>query len=75
MLNIGLIGATGHMGSCFCPPLVHASREGRLRLVILHRPGSDDTKYPVGVERRVLDLENMKPLEIEQAIQGLQVVM
>ena len=74
MLRVGLLGATGFMGSSYCSGLLQAFHKGQLCLIILHRPTAETSRYPPDVERRPLDLEG-DVASIRQAIQGLNVVM
>lgn len=75
MLSVGLLGATGYMGGPFCSALTAASRRGQLKLVIVHRPSSDTSRYPKDIERRSVDLERGDRTETVRALSGLQVVM
>lgn len=75
MLSIGLLGATGYMGSALCSGLLEAFRKQQLGFVILHRPSSDTSKYPSDVEKRQLDLEGDDVPKTRQTLKGLQVVM
>ena len=74
MLRVGLLGATGYMGSSYCSGLVQAFHKGQLSLIILHQPTSETSRYPPDVERRPLDLGG-DVTSIKRAIQGLNVVM
>ena len=63
------------MGSAFLPALTAASRAKQIKLVLLHRPASDTSSYPEGIEKRVVDLEKGDIGEIKEAVEGLNVVM
>ncbi|GFZ49149.1 hypothetical protein JCM24511_06899 [Saitozyma sp. JCM 24511] len=71
-IPVGLIGHNGRVGSAVLTALL---KRNDLRVVVLHRPESDVTSIPAGMEKRVLDLEKGSPGEIEKAIEGLQVVI
>ncbi|WVQ79531.1 hypothetical protein IAT38_001630 [Cryptococcus sp. DSM 104549] len=59
-ITVGLIGSNGIVGSNFLPYLATAHKEGKIKLTVLHREGSDLSKVPEGVEKRVLDLDGGK---------------
>ncbi len=75
MLTVGLLGATGYMGSAICSGLITAFRNKQLGFVILHQPSSNTSRYPSDVEKRQVDLVKGDIVEIGRAIKGLNVVM
>ena len=77
MLSVGIYGATGYMGAPFTRALLKAHRGSLLRLVILHRPGSDLTRYPQDktVETRCIDLEAEETASLAKKLTDLQVVV
>ncbi|ORX34813.1 hypothetical protein BD324DRAFT_635114 [Kockovaella imperatae] len=75
MLSVGLIGSRGFMGSAFLPALTQASHQGKLRLVLLHRPGSDTSSFPENVEKRMIDLAKGDVEDIARSVEGLNVVI
>ena len=63
------------MGSALLPSLVTAHRAKQLRLVLLHRSGSDTSTFPDDVEKRVIDLEGGEVKAIREKLEGLEVIM
>lgn len=75
MLSVGLLGATGYVGSSICAGLLRSARQGLLTFVILHSPSSDISKYPEDVEKRAIDLEKGTQSDHAKAIEGLNIVV
>lgn len=63
------------MGAPFCAGLLKAHRAGELKLVVLHQPQPDLSKYPSDVEKRAIDLADGNVSKIADALKDLQVVM
>lgn len=73
--SVGVLGHTGRIGSQVVKHLVEYHKQGKIRLVILHRPSSNISNLPEDVETRVLNLDKDEPDKHFEAIKGLQVVM
>ncbi|WVW83155.1 hypothetical protein I302_105173 [Kwoniella bestiolae CBS 10118] len=72
---IGFLGFTGLVGSSILPHLLEFNEQGKIKLIILHREGSDLSKIPEGIDKRLIDLsENGKDLN-KKAVEGLEVVL
>lgn len=74
-LTVGLLGINGNLGSVLFKHLLSAHQAKRLTLVVLHRPSSDLSSVPQGVETRALDLDKGDKEALQKAVKGLQVVM
>jgi hypothetical protein len=70
---VGLQGHTGRVGAGALQYLLKAHMADEIKLIIVHRPGSDVSMIPAGVEKRELDLANASEEEIKAAVSGLQV--
>ncbi|KAL9107808.1 MAG: hypothetical protein Q9227_007323 [Pyrenula ochraceoflavens] len=72
--TVGIIGANGRVGASAAKGLAEAVKEGKIKLVILHRPGNAPKGFDTlhNVELRVLDLESPAS-EIEKSVLGIQV--
>jgi hypothetical protein len=75
MTTVGLINHNGQLGSAVMSALAPHAQKGDIKLVVLHRPSSDLSKVPHGVETRVLDLEKGDKAELKEAVKGLNIVM
>ena len=72
---VGLLGHTGRTGSVALKVINQGHISGKLVLVILHRPGSDLSTVPVGIETREVDLSKPDQGQIKAAVEGLNVLM
>ena len=74
---VALIGHNGTVGNNLLPYLVEAHKKGSIKLVILHRPSTELSKIPsdVGIEKRIVELEDGKIDSIKAAVKDLEVVM
>lgn len=75
--TVALLGATGDLGSHLLKPLCKLASSGEIRLVVLHRQGSDIGKLnlPEKAETRVLDADNASVDEVRKALEGVDVLM
>ncbi|WVF66516.1 hypothetical protein IAT40_001256 [Kwoniella sp. CBS 6097] len=74
-LTVGLLAHTGQVGVHFLHSLVEEHDKGNVRLVILHRDGSDLSSVPKGVETRVVQLDENGKQKNEKAVEELEVVL
>lgn len=72
---VGILGHTGRVGSQITKNLINYQAQGLIKLVILHRPSSNISGLPSGVETRVVELEKEEPEKHFDAIKDLNVVM
>lgn len=74
--TIGLIGVNGNVGSAAAKTLASSVKDGKIKLVILHRAG----RPPKGLkdeklmQLRVIDLDG-PAANIEAAVQGINLFM
>lgn len=73
--TIGVLGHTGRIGSQVVKHLIKYHQQGKIRLVILHRPSSNISNLPEDVETRVIKLDKDEPEKHFEAVKGLNVVM
>ena len=73
--TVGVLGHTGRVGSHLVKHLIEYHRQGKVKLVILHRPSSNISNLPKGVETRMVDLTKDEPDKHLEAVKGLNVVM
>ncbi|WWC90937.1 uncharacterized protein L201_005875 [Kwoniella dendrophila CBS 6074] len=73
--TVGFYGHSGRTGVVVTPRLLKARDEGKINLVVLHRPSSDISKLPQDLEKRVLDLEKGSEDEIKAAVKGINVLL
>ncbi|WVQ74179.1 hypothetical protein IAR50_003773 [Cryptococcus sp. DSM 104548] len=74
-VTVGLLAHTGTVGAALFTPLYEAHKRGDVKLVILHRPSSDVSKVPAGVDKRIVELEESKVDAIRGATKDLEVVI
>lgn len=76
MHTVGLIGANGLLGGPTAKLLAQSAKEGKVKLVLLHRAGSPPkaTDLHDNIELRIVDL-NGPPSQLEQAVKGINVFM
>lgn len=73
--TVGVLGHTGRVGSQLVKNLIEYHQQGKVKLVVLHRPSSDISALPEGVETRVIELAKDEPEKHLEAVKGLNVVM
>jgi nucleoside-diphosphate-sugar epimerase len=73
--TVGIIGHTGRVGSQVLKNLITYHEQGQIEVIVLHRPSSDISKVPSGIETRVIDLTQDEPEKHLAAIQGINVIM
>jgi nucleoside-diphosphate-sugar epimerase len=73
--TVGIIGINGNLGSHLFRHIVAAHTAGKLDVVVLHRPSSDVSSVPSGIEKRALDLEKADKAEVQRAVKGLNIIM
>ena len=72
---VGLLGPNGRVGSAILNALVPSVEQGKIKLVVLHRPGSPPkVELSATVEVREIDLEG-DAAKIEQAVKGINVMV
>ncbi|WVQ74180.1 hypothetical protein IAR50_003774 [Cryptococcus sp. DSM 104548] len=74
-VTIGLLAHTANVGAALFGPLYEAHKKGDVKFVILHRPGSDVSKVPFDVDKRVVELDEGKVDAIRDAMRDLEVVI
>ncbi|ODN73180.1 hypothetical protein L202_07741 [Cryptococcus amylolentus CBS 6039] len=74
-VTVGLLGPTGTVGGALFKSLYEAHKKGDVKLVVLHRSGSDTSKLPSDVDKRVVDLEESKVDAIKDATKDFEVVI
>ena len=73
--TVGLLAPNGRLGANILTALLKYHEEGKIGLVILHRPGSPPkTKLPTSVDVREVDLEG-DVKTIVPAVKGINVLM
>lgn len=72
--TVGIMGANGLVGGTTAKALAQSAKEGKIKLVILHRSGKVPEGYGPGVEMRTLDLDGPAS-SIEEAVKGINVFM
>ena len=73
--TVALQGHNGRTGSAALKALSAAHGAGKIKLVVVHRPGSDVSTIPPGVEARQVDLGQPNAEEIKRAIEGVNVYL
>ncbi|KAK8869766.1 hypothetical protein IAR55_000334 [Kwoniella newhampshirensis] len=73
--TVGFFGTTGTVGSALLPELVKANKDGKIKLVILHRESTDLSKLPKELETRVLDLSEAGLEKNKAALKDFDVVV
>ncbi|OCF34911.1 hypothetical protein I317_05160 [Kwoniella heveanensis CBS 569] len=74
-LSVGLLAHTGQVGVHFLHSLVKEHDKGNVKLVVLHRDGSDLSSVPKDVETRVVQLDEHGKAKNQKAVEGLDVVL
>ncbi|WVQ94143.1 hypothetical protein IAU59_001221 [Kwoniella sp. CBS 9459] len=74
-LSVGLLAHTGQVGVHFLHSLVEEHDRGNVKLVVLHREGSDLSSVPEGVETRPVQLDEQGEEKNKKAVDGLDVVL
>ncbi|WWC61171.1 uncharacterized protein I303_103751 [Kwoniella dejecticola CBS 10117] len=74
-LKVGLIGHTGNIGSALLPRLLDAHRAGQIELLILHREGSDLSKIPSTIEKRIIQLDEHGREINRAAVDGVEILI
>ena len=73
--TVGLLGPNGRVGSAVLNALLPTVEQGKVKLVVLHRPGSPPkVKLPAVVEVREIDLEG-DAAKTAQAVKGINVMV
>ncbi|KAL1409017.1 hypothetical protein Q8F55_005841 [Vanrija albida] len=73
--TVALIGGTGLLGSHILTALAKAQEAGKYKVVAFHRASSDTSKWPAGVERRVLDTDKATAAEVASALKGVDILL
>ncbi|WRT67071.1 uncharacterized protein IL334_004037 [Kwoniella shivajii] len=72
---VGFVGSAGTVGKSTLPYLLEQDKAGKIKLVILHREGSDLSKIPQEVEKRVVQLDENGSEQNKAAVEGLEVLL
>ena len=74
--TVGLTGANGNVGSAAAKYLASSVKDGKIKLVILHRAGKPPKELEDEdlIEFRIVDLDG-PAADIEAAVQGINVFM
>lgn len=72
--TVGLMGANGLVGGAAAKALAQSAKEGKIKLIILHRPDRAPKGFHTDVEMRVLDLDGAAS-SIDAAVKGINVFM
>ncbi|TXT10724.1 hypothetical protein VHUM_02229 [Vanrija humicola] len=73
--TVALIGGTGLLGSHILTALARAQEAGKYKVVAFHRQSSDTSKWPKGVEKRVLDNDKASATEVAEALKGVDILL
>lgn len=74
--TIAIRGHDGNVGKHVLPHLIKAHQEGHIRLVVLHRPTSDVSKIPSGIELRAIDTDTEEGKQkLPEQLAGINVLM
>jgi hypothetical protein len=73
--TVGLISFTGRIGKHIYNTLLGAHQAGQVKFIVLHRPSSDISGIPSGVETRTIDLEKSGEEELKAATKGINILM
>ncbi|WWC90088.1 uncharacterized protein L201_005021 [Kwoniella dendrophila CBS 6074] len=75
--KVGFLGFTGKVGSSVLPNLIELNKQNKIKLILLHRQGSDLSKIAEteNIEKRIIKLDE-NGLEInKKAIENLDIVV
>lgn len=73
-LVVGILGHNGRVGSAILNEL--APHNGKhLTVIVLHRPSSDISNVPKGIETRSIDLDKPDGEDFNRAVAGLHILM
>ena len=75
MVTVGLIGHNGSVGKSALAALAEAEKKGNLKLVVIHRPSSETSNIPAGIEKRALDNAKASDAEFDKALAGINVLV
>lgn len=73
MHTVAQLAPNGGVGSAVLPHLVRAHQDGKIKLVLLHRPGRPPKDVPDGIELRELDISDYSKLD--DAVKGVEVFL
>ncbi len=71
--TVALQPHTGRIGSAAFKELLKAHNEGKIVLVVIHRPGSDLSTVPAGVEAREVNLAEPDEAKIKESLKGINI--
>jgi len=69
--TVGLLGHNGFVGKALLHALLPAAQAGKIKLVVLHRPESDISTVPEGIEAREVDLDTGDVAKNSAALAGI----
>ena len=75
MHTVALMGHTGRTGRPALNHLAEAHAAGKIKLIVVHRPSSDTSIVPPGIETRVIDLDKNDEGEIAAAVRGVEIFL
>ena len=70
--TVGLLGATGNLGTRLLPELVKLHSKGTIRLIILYREASKLPELPYTVETRLIN-PGANPSDVVRSIVGINI--
>lgn len=73
--TVALFSVTGLLGSALFSELNKAHDAGKLNLIVITRAGSNTSKVPASIEKRVLDYGKSTQEEVNKALAGVDVLM
>lgn len=74
--TIAIRGHNGNVGRHVLPNLVKAHQEGKIKLVVLHRPESKVDGLPADIELRAIDTDSEQgKKDLPQQLKGINALM
>lgn len=73
--TVALLTVTGTLGPHLLKALGDQHVSGKIKLIALHRPDSDISNVPNGVETRVLDYESATAEDVAKALKGVEILV
>jgi hypothetical protein len=71
--TLAIIGHNGNVGKRVLPHLIKAHQDGRIKLIVLHRPASAIDSIPSDVERRVYT--NTDVMSLKDVVKGINIML
>lgn len=75
--TIGLYNHNGRVGSALLQALIPLHNQGEIKVIVLHRDGSNTTAIPEGIELRKVNINgDQADKEVnKKAVEGINVLM